>query len=79
MTGAEKTQSKNNKLTEDTEHSASDKSIRVISFNGKQVEWAAWETKFPAKANRRGFKKVLLGIEEVPNASEEIDLSDDEG
>jgi len=46
----------------------------VISFNGKQAEWAVWETKFLAKANRRGFKKVLLGIDEVPK-----DLSDDEG
>ena len=50
----------------------------MISFNGKQAEWAVWETKFLAKANRRGFKKVLLGIDEVPKDSEEIDLSDDE-
>ena len=38
MTGAEDTQSKSNKMTEYTEHSASNKSIRVISFNGKQAE-----------------------------------------
>ena len=79
VTGAEDTQSKSNKMTEYNEHSASDKSIRVISFNGKQAEWAVWETKFLAKANRRGFKKVLLGIDKVPKDSEEIDLSDDEG
>ena len=60
MTSAEGTQSKNKRMTEHTEHLASDKSIRVISFNGKQAEWAIWETKFLAKANRRGFNKVLL-------------------
>ena len=37
------------------------------------------EIKFLAKANRRGFKKVLLGIERVTNDSEEINLSDGEG
>jgi len=37
------------------------------------------ETRFLAKANRRGFKKVLLGKGGVPKDSEEIDLSDDEG
>ena len=78
MTGAEDTQLKNKKMTEYTEHSSSDKSIRVISFNGKKAKWAVWETMFLAKANRRGFKKVLLGIDEVPKDSEEIDLSDDE-
>ena len=51
----------------------------MIGFNGKQAEWAAWETKFLAKANRRGFKKVLLGLDTVPKDSEEIDLSDDKG
>jgi len=51
----------------------------VISVNGKQAEWAVWKTKFLAKANRRGFKKVLLGIDKVPKDSEEIDPSNDEG
>jgi len=66
------------KMTEYTEHSASDKSIRVINFIGKQTEWAVWETKFLAKADSGGFKKVLLGIEKVPKDSEEIDLNNDE-
>jgi len=60
VTSAVGTQSTNKRMTEHTEHSASDKSIRVNSFNGKQAEWAVWETNFLAKANRRGFKKVLL-------------------
>ena len=66
-------------MTEYTEHSVSDKSIRVISFNAKQSEWTFQETKFLAKANCRGFKKVLLGIDRVPKDSEEIDPSDDKG
>ena len=78
MTGAEGTQSKNKKMIEYPEHSASDKSIHVISLNGKQAEWAVWETKFLVKANRRRFNKVLSGIDEVPKDSEVIDLSDDE-
>jgi len=66
------------KMTEYIEHSALEKSIRVINFDGKQTELAVWEAKFLAKANRRGFKKVVLGIEKVPKDSEEIDLRDDE-
>ena len=54
-----------------------DKPIRVISFSGKQSDWAVWETKFLAKANRRGFKKVLLGKEIPPSESEILDASKD--
>src|SRR6056300_127745 len=49
---------------------AEDKAIRVITFSGKQEEWSVWEAKFLAKANRKGFKKVLLGSEKVPKDDE---------
>ena len=42
------------------------KAIRAIAFSGKQEEWSVWEAKFLAKANRKGFKKVLLGKKIAP-------------
>ena len=52
-----------------------DKAIRVITFSGKREEWSVWEAKFLAKANRKGFKKVLLGKEKAPADSVSVDES----
>ena len=43
-----------------------DKAIRVIAFSGKQIDWTVWEEKFLAKANLKGYKKILLGNEIAP-------------
>ena len=56
-----------------------DKAIRVISFNGKSVDWTVWEAKFLAKANVKGYKKILLGTEVAPKDDEEFDESTPEG
>jgi len=52
-----------------------DKAIRVISFNGKQSEWAIWEEKFLARARRRGYKDIILGKTAVPADSVVIDTT----
>ena len=41
--------------------SAEDKSFRVIEFSGKRSDWDAWSTKFMARANRKGYLKLLTG------------------
>ena len=48
-------------------------SIRVIPFSGKAVDWPIWSEKFLARARRKGYKKILLGKETVPDDS--MDLS----
>ena len=56
-----------------------DKAIRVIAFNGKQVDWIVWEEKFLAKANIKGYKKILLGKEIAPIDEEDFDENTPEG
>ena len=46
-----------------------EKSIKVIQFSGKHEDWNVWKEKFLAKANRKGFKEVLLGEVEIPKDS----------
>ena len=52
-----------------------DKAIRVISFNGKQSDWAIWEEKFLARARRRGYKDIILGKTAIPADSATIDTT----
>eukprot|EP00956_Cyclotella_meneghiniana_P039716 scaffold177807_cov69-Cyclotella_meneghiniana.AAC.1 len=47
-----------------------EKSIKVIYFTGKPQGWRVWNRKFLARANRVGYKKLLLGDETVPTESE---------
>ena len=56
-----------------TETKESYSSIKVITFSGKKKDWDAWEEKFLAKARRRGYKRILLGEDEIPNDSVELD------
>jgi hypothetical protein len=56
-----------------------DKAIRVIAFSGKPVDWTVWEAKFLAKANVKGYKKILTGEEISPKDDEEFDESTAEG
>ena len=37
-----------------------EKSIRIIEFSGKQSDWDGWSEKFLAKAEHKGYKKLLL-------------------
>ena len=50
-----------------------DRAIRVIAFSGRQADWTVWEEKFLAKANIRGYKKLLLGTEIAPKDGDEYD------
>ena len=55
------------------------KITRIITFNGKKTEWPLWSEKFKARANRKGYKSILLGEVKVPD--DEVDvgaLSSDE-
>ena len=45
------------------------KSIRVIEFSGRTTDWEGWSEKFLARAKRKGYKKLLVGKETVPNVS----------
>ena len=44
-----------------------EKSIRVIEFSGKSSDWKIWSRKFLARANRKGYKKLLLGEATIPS------------
>jgi len=54
---------------------SNNKAIRVISFNGKQSDWAIWEEKFLARARRRGYKDLILGKTAIPADSATIDTT----
>jgi len=51
----------------------------VISFNGKQLDWAIWEEKFLARARRRGYKDLILGKTAIPADSAMIDTTNPAG
>ena len=46
------------------------KSIRVIEFSGRTIDWEGWSEKFLARAKRKGYKKLLVGTESTPTVSE---------
>ena len=50
---------------------------KVITFSGKKVEWPLWSEKFLARANRKGYKSVLVGTVTVPDDHEDISLETD--
>ena len=53
-----------------------EKSICVISFSGKKSSWDGWSEKFLAKAEFKGYRKLLLckknkvGVDRVPTEKE---------
>ena len=53
-------------------------SIKVIPFSGKAVDWPVWSEKFLARARRKGYKKILLGKEAVPDDSTDLSSIDNE-
>ena len=46
---------------------------KIITFSGKKVEWSLWSEKFLARANRKGYKCVLMGTEEAPDDTVKIE------
>jgi len=40
-----------------------EKSIRIITFNGKSMNWPIWSGKFLARSQRKGYKGILQGTE----------------
>ena len=51
---------------------------RIITFNGKKTEWPSWSKKFLSRANKKGYKKILLGKEIAPNDSVDIESETDD-
>ena len=47
-------------------------------FSGKKLDWPVWSEKFLARANRKGYKSILLGEVEVPNDEVETDLIEED-
>ncbi len=47
---------------------------KIITFSGKKVEWPLWSEKFLARANRKGYKSVLVGTDIVPDDHEDLSL-----
>ena len=50
----------------------------IITFNGKKTEWPSWSKKFLSRANKKGYKKILLGKEIVPDDNVDIESEVDE-
>ena len=60
-----------------------EKSIRIIEFSGKQSDWDGWSEKFLAKAEHKGYRKLLLcrknkdGYDVIPT-EDEFSAAEDE-
>ena len=52
--------------------STDERTIKVIEFSGKKSDWFVWESKFLARAKRKGYKGLLLGKVEIPKENEDI-------
>ena len=50
-----------------TEMSEEIKAIRVLPFSGQQVDWDEWSKKYQGIAAERGYLKVMLGTESMPD------------
>ena len=59
-------------MTDDQE----EKSIRVLTFSGKDEDWDMWSKKFLAMAQRKKYKNVLTGKTAIPK--EDAVLTDDD-
>ena len=53
-----------------TETSEEIKAIRVLPISGQQVDWDEWSKKYQGIAAERGYLKVMLGTERVPDDDE---------
>ena len=44
-----------------------EKTVRILTFSGKQSDWDMWSKKFLAMAKRKKYKGVLTGTIAIPN------------
>jgi hypothetical protein len=51
---------------------------RIPVFKGNPEQWREWKTKFAARAQEEGYKKVLYGQETVPKSEQVLDSKKDE-
>ena len=49
------------------------KAITDLPFTGQQSDWDEWSKKYQGIATERGFLKVMLGTENVPTDTLDID------
>ena len=56
-----------------TEMSEEIKDIRFLSFSGEQVHWDERSEKYQGIAAERGYLKIMLGTEKVPDDVLDID------
>ena len=54
---------------------AKEERITIIPFDGTKKQWKIWSTKFLARARRKGYKDILLGVETAPKDSAASPLS----
>lgn len=54
---------------------SNDKSSRYIPFSGKREEWRMWSGKFLARGNKLGYRAILEGTTNVPNATDTLDAT----
>jgi len=57
---------------------AKEERITIIPFDGTKKQWKIWSTKFLARARRKGYKEILLGIEKAPKDNATTPLSTEE-
>jgi hypothetical protein len=62
-----------------SEKAYEEKSIRVLTFSGKKIDFPVWSEKFLAKARRRGYKNILEGADTIPKESTVLVVTTDEG
>ena len=59
---------------------STEKSIRVVEFEGESREWRSWKVKFLALAARHNYRDIIDGSTALPDSSTEAaNLSADQG
>ena len=47
-----------------------EKSLRIIEFSGKKDHWKVWSVKWLAKANLKGYRKLINGPVPIPTEAQ---------
>ena len=50
-----------------------EQTLKVILFDGKKKNWDIWEEMFLARAQKKGYKKVIFGTAEIPSDDEDLE------
>ena len=56
-----------------------EKTIHLVQFSGKNLDWQMWNKKILAMSGKKGYKEVLTGKVTVPAATETPDASTTDG